>query len=125
MTPDWQLPAGTDRGLWDYVQSTRVAREYDAALAGTPLLELDLRIAERNFPTPGRLIDLGCGTGRLVMHFSPRGYACTAVDLSDAMLDVLAEKAAAAGVTIDRIRANLVGLDAVPDASFDYAACLF
>ena len=33
MTPDWQLPPGTDRGLWDYVSSERVAREYDAALA--------------------------------------------------------------------------------------------
>src|SRR5829696_3479627 len=110
MTPDWQLPPGTDRGLWDYVQSTRVAREYDAALSGTPLLELDLRFAERHFPAPCRLIDLGCGTGRLVMHFAPRGYACTAVDLSDAMLDVLAEKVAAAGVTVERLRANLVEL---------------
>jgi ubiquinone/menaquinone biosynthesis C-methylase UbiE len=125
MTPDWQLPPGTDRGLWDYVRSTRVAREYDDALAGTPLLDLDLRFAERHFPTPGRLIDLGCGTGRLVLHFAPRGYACTAVDLSQAMLDVLSEKAAAAGVSVERIRANLVELDAVPGSAFDYAACLF
>jgi ubiquinone/menaquinone biosynthesis C-methylase UbiE len=125
VTPDWQLPPGTDRGLWDYVQSARVAREYDAALAGTPLLDLDLRFAERHFPTPGRLIDLGCGTGRLVLHFAPRGYACTAVDLSEAMLDVLGEKAAAAGVAVERVQANLVELDAIPDASFDYAACLF
>jgi SAM-dependent methyltransferase len=125
MTPDWQLPPGTDRGLWNYVQSTRVAREYDAALAGTPLLELDLQFADRHFPTPGRLIDLGCGTGRLVMHFAPRGYACTAVDLSAAMLDVVREKAATAGVTVECVQANLVELDALPDAAFDYAACLF
>lgn len=125
MTPDWQLPPGTDRGLWDYVQSSRVAREYDAALAGTPLLDLDLRFADRHFTSPGRLIDLGCGTGRLVLHFAPRGFACTAVDLSAAMLDVVREKAEAAGVEVERVRANLVELDALPGAAFDYAACLF
>jgi len=125
MLPDWQLPPGTDRGLWDYVSSERVAREYDAALAGSPLLELDLRFAERHFPIPGRLIDLGCGTGRLLVHFSKRGFSCLGVDLSQAMLDVAKQKAADARVVIETLKANLVDLDAVPAASFDYAACLF
>jgi SAM-dependent methyltransferase len=125
VTPDWQLPPGTDRGLWDYVSSERVAREYDAALAGTPLLELDLRFAERHFPTPGRLVDLGCGTGRLLIHFARRGFVCLGVDLSDAMLDVVREKAERAGLSIERLQANLVEVDALSDASFDYAACLF
>jgi ubiquinone/menaquinone biosynthesis C-methylase UbiE len=123
--PDWQLPPGTDRGLWDYVSSDRVAREYDAALAGTPLLDLDLRFADRHFPTPGRLVDLGCGTGRLLVHFARRGFPCVGVDLSTAMLDVLREKAEREGLAIERLQANLVELDPLPDASFDYAACLF
>ncbi|MBO0699074.1 MAG: class I SAM-dependent methyltransferase [Zavarzinella sp.] len=125
MIPDWQLPPGTDRGLWDYVSSDRVAREYDAALAGTPLLDLDLRFADRHFPTPGRLIDLGCGTGRLLIHFARRGFSCLGVDLSDAMLDVVRDKAAGEGLAIDLLKANLVELDEVPGAAFDYAACLF
>ena len=125
MTPDWQLPPGTDRGLWDYVSSQRVAREYDAALADTPLLEIDLRFAERHFPKPGRLVDLGCGTGRLLIPFARRGFSCLGVDLSDAMLDVVREKAEREGLAIDRLTANLVELDPLPDAGFDYAACLF
>lgn len=125
MIPDWQLPPGTDRGLWDYVSSARVAREYDAALAGTPLLEVDLRFAERHFPTPGRLIDLGCGTGRLLVHFARRGFPCLGVDLSDAMLDVVREKAVRESLAVDLLKANLVELEEVPDAAFDYAACLF
>ncbi|HJZ91051.1 MAG TPA: methyltransferase domain-containing protein [Gemmataceae bacterium] len=125
MTPDWQLPPGTDRGLWDYVSSERVAREYDGALAGTPLLEADVRFAEEHFPTPGRLIDLGCGTGRLAIHFAARGDLCLGVDLSEPMLAVLHEKAAAAGLSIETLKANLVELDPLPAASFDYAACLF
>ena len=125
MTPAWQLPPGTDRGLWDYVSSDRVAREYDAALAGTPLLDVDLRFAERHFPTRGRLVDLGCGTGRLLVHFARRGFSCLGVDLSDAMLDVVREKAEREGLAIDRLKANLVELHPLSDASFDYAACLF
>ena len=125
VVPDWQLPPGTDRGLWDYVSSTRVAREYDAALAGTPLLEADLRFCDRHFPTPGRLIDLGCGTGRLLVHFARRGFRCLGVDLSDAMLDVVREKAGREGLSIDLLKANLVELDGVPAGGFDYAACVF
>jgi ubiquinone/menaquinone biosynthesis C-methylase UbiE len=125
MIPDWQLPPGTDRGLWDYVSSDRVAREYDAALAGTPLLETDMRFCDRHFPTPGRLIDLGCGTGRLLVHFARRGYPCLGVDLSDAMLDVVREKAEPERLAIDLLRANLVELDQVSTSDFDYATCLF
>ena len=98
MDPDWQLPPGVDRGLWDYVSSERVAREYDASLAGSPLLEADLQFAERHFPTPGRLIDLGCGTGRLLLHFARRGYSGLGVDLSDAMLEVLRQNAGREGL---------------------------
>jgi len=125
LTPDWQLPPGTDRGLWDYVSSDRVAREYDAALAGSLLLEIDLSFAERHFPTPGRLIDLGCGTGRLLIYLARRGFSCLGVDLSEAMLNVANEKAEEAGVAIETLKANLVELDAVAASTFDYAACLF
>ncbi|WP_020472907.1 class I SAM-dependent methyltransferase [Zavarzinella formosa] len=125
MIPDWQLPTGTDRGLWDYVSSRRVADEYDAALSGTHLLEVDLAFADQHFPTPGKVIDLGCGTGRLLMRLAPRGFDCLGVDLSEPMLDVLRRKAADANLPIATLKANLVELDEVPAASHDYAACLF
>ena len=125
MLPDWQLPPGTDRGLWDYLHNETIAGSYDERLAGTPLLEADLRFAERHFAKPGRLIDLGCGTGRLLIPFARRGFDCTGVDLSDAMLAVVAEKARHARLTVHCLKANLVELDAVTDRSFDYASCLF
>src|SRR4051812_9742063 len=118
MTPDWQLPPGTDRGLWDYVSSERVAREYDDALAGSPLLEMDLRFADDHLPTPGWLIDLGCGTGRALVHFARRGFSCLGVDLSDTMLDVVRQKAECEALAIDRLKANLVELDALPTAKY-------
>lgn len=125
MIPDWQLPPGVDRGLWDYLHNDTMVRHYDEALAGTPLLRVDVEFCERHFPIPGRLIDLGCGTGRLLCHFARKGLDCLGVDLSEAMLAVAAEKAGREGLTIPLLRANLVELDAVAEASFDCAACLF
>ncbi|MCE9530295.1 MAG: class I SAM-dependent methyltransferase [Planctomycetes bacterium] len=125
MTPDWQLPPGVDRGLWDYVHNEPMVRAYDDSLAGTPLLRDDLRFTERHFPKPGTLIDLGCGTGRLLLPFAAKGFECVGVDLSEAMLAVVAEKAREAGLAIACQKANLVELDDIAPASFDYAACLF
>src|SRR5262249_51821033 len=80
MSPaDWQLPPGVSRGLWDYLHDAGLARGYDASLAGSPLLGADLRFAEEQFPSPGRLIDLGCGTGRLAVAFARRGFRVVAV----------------------------------------------
>jgi SAM-dependent methyltransferase len=122
--PDWQLPPGVDRGLWDYLHSGEMAAGYDAQMAASPLAAADVRYCEAWFPTPGRLFDLGCGTGRLAVHFARKGYACTGVDLSDEMLARAAANAAAAGVRVDWRKGNLVELDG-PGGDFDYAACLF
>jgi SAM-dependent methyltransferase len=123
--PDWQLPPGVDRGLWDYLHDAGVARGYDAGLAGSPLFAVDERFAERHFPTPGRLIDLGCGTGRLLVPFARRGWWVLGVDLSAEMLEVAAGKARQAGVAVHLLRANLTSLEALATGSFAGAACLF
>jgi ubiquinone/menaquinone biosynthesis C-methylase UbiE len=126
MSPaDWQLPPGVTRGLWDYLHDADLARGYDARLAGTPLLELDLRFAAEHFLKPGRLLDLGCGTGRLLLPFAGRGFHTVGVDLSAGMLRVARTKANAAGLGVDLVQANLVQLDMLRDESFDVAACLF
>jgi SAM-dependent methyltransferase len=122
---DWQLPPGVDRGLWDYLHSPAVARDYDAGLAGTPLFDLDRRFVERHCPRPGRLLDLGCGTGRLLLPFARRGYQVVGVDLSPEMLAVARARAAEANLAVALVRANLAQLDGLAGASFDYAACLF
>src|SRR5438270_6791574 len=93
---DWQLPPGVNRGLWDYLHSAEVARGYDAGLAGTPLFAADRPFVEEHCPRPGRLLDLGCGTGRLLVALAQRGYEVLGVDLSWEMLAVASAKAAAA-----------------------------
>ena len=125
MPADWELPPGVTRGLWDYLHDPAVARDYDSQLVDTPLLRIDQEFVQRHCASPGRLIDLGCGTGRLAIHMAEQGHTVVAVDLSEEMLRVTGAKAAQANVPIERVKANLVELDALASASFDYAACLF
>ena len=79
--PDWQLPPGVDRGLWDYLHSGEMVRGYDGQMAASPLATADVAFCERVFETLGRLIDLGCGTGRLCVHFARKGFNCVGVRL--------------------------------------------
>ena len=123
--PDWQLPAGVNRGLWDYVHDPAIAANYDARLAGTPLFEIDERFVLRHCPKPGRFLDLGCGTGRLLIALARRGHWTLGVDLSAPMLAATAEKARATGVAVNLLQANLTRLGCLADGCFDGAACLF
>jgi SAM-dependent methyltransferase len=129
--PDWQLPPGVDRGLWDYLHAADMVAGYDAQMAASPLAAADVAFCERWFPTPGRLLDLGCGTGRLCLHFAAKGYECVGVDLSDEMLarakDNLHAPAVppAARYAVRYVAANVADPDLLAGETFDYAACLF
>jgi SAM-dependent methyltransferase len=123
--PDWQMPPGVSRGLWHYLHDDAIACGYDASLGEASLLTVDRDFVLEHCPRPGRLVDLGCGTGRLLVPLAQRGYRVLGVDLSAPMLRVAGAKAAAAAVQVERVQANLVDLGCLDDASFDYAACLF
>lgn len=125
MPPDWRLPPGVSRGLWDYLHDPAIARSYDERLADTPLVRFDQQFVLDHCPTPGRIIDLGSGTGRLAVTMARQGYWTLAVDLAAEMLKVTGEKATGAGVEVHRLQANLVDLAGLDDQSFGYAACLF
>lgn len=40
----------------------------------------------------GPVLELGCGTGRLLIEIAQRGYKITGLDISDSMLNILREK---------------------------------
>jgi SAM-dependent methyltransferase len=122
---DWQLPPGVSRGLWDYLHDPGIACNYDAGLAGSSLCAVDVAFVERHCPPHGRLLDLGCGTGRLLLALAARGCQVVGVDLSAPMLEVARARAASAGARVDLIRANIVEPPCLAPGSFDGAACLF
>ncbi|MBI3824164.1 MAG: methyltransferase domain-containing protein [Planctomycetes bacterium] len=125
MPADWQLPTGVSTGLWNQCQDPEFARSYDAELEDTPLLDVDRLFVLEHCRPPGKIIDLGCGTGRLSITLAQQGYQPVGVDLSPEMLKVARAKADALGLTIPWVCANLVELGALADQSFDHAACLF
>jgi SAM-dependent methyltransferase len=121
MIPDWQLPPGVDRGLWDYLHAADMVAGYDEQMRGSHLARADIAFCDYVFQTPGRLVDLGCGTGRLCAHFAAKRFDCVGVDLSDEMLT----RARCNAPTATFVKANLVGLSELPEGAFDCAACLF
>lgn len=122
---DWQLPQGVDRALWEYAHDESIAWDYDAYFAEHHLLQMDREFLTRHFRVPGRLVDLGCGTGRILVHFADRGFEVVGIDLSRQMLAATAEKQYATGLPISLVRGNLCELSAIRDQVFDYAACMF
>jgi 2-polyprenyl-3-methyl-5-hydroxy-6-metoxy-1,4-benzoquinol methylase len=125
MPPEWQIPPGVTRELWHDLADAEQARGYDKRIASTPLLRIDQAFVEKHCGRPGRLVDLGCGTGRLLIPLARRGYWVLGVDLAEEMLRIVGEKAEQAGVIVHRMKANLVDLASIGDGSFDYATCLF
>src|SRR6185295_14927242 len=123
--PDWRLPPGVSRSLWEFAHDRQIARDEDRHLGGAALLDFDRQVVRGWFPTPGRLVDLGCGTGRSLVDFSKRGFDCVGVDLSHESLLVAAERTQAAGRSVLLLQGNLCALDCLGDAQFDYALLLF
>jgi ubiquinone/menaquinone biosynthesis C-methylase UbiE len=76
-------------------------------------------------PPPGaRFLDAGCGTGDHARRIVRRGYSCTAVDISEYVLEIARTRAAAEGLQ-DRLTfacQKLEGLD-FPDNTFDCVHC--
>jgi SAM-dependent methyltransferase len=89
-----------DRAAWD--------RRY----AGTELVWTAepnrFVVAEVAGLAPGRALDLACGEGRNAVWLAGRGWAVTGVDFSAAALRKAARLAAARGVTVEWINADLL-----------------
>jgi SAM-dependent methyltransferase len=69
------------------------------------------------------VLELGCGTGRLLLPIAQAGYRLTGVDRSVTMLDMAARKLAASAVD-DRVRLHIgemTALDDVPGGPFGVA----
>jgi SAM-dependent methyltransferase len=123
--PTWRLPEGVDSPLWEYTHTPRLAAEEDAYFADHPLFRADAQALDAHFVVPGRLVDLGCGTGRHAIRFAGRGFSVVAVDLARPMLEMVASHARLAGVELLGVESNLCRLSCFPDHVFDYAVSMF
>src|SRR5512146_885174 len=68
--------------------------------------ECDFIEKEIGYNRDARILDIGCGTGRHSIELAERGYAVVGVDLSEAQLRKAKERAVAAHVDPQFIRAD-------------------
>ena len=66
-------------------------------------------------PPGSRVLDAGCGTGRVAIRLAQQGYSCVGVDSDVSMLDV----ARAASPDVTWLLADLVEIGEVVDGAFD------
>lgn len=70
-------------------------------------------------PDGGRILDAGCGTGRVAIELARRGYVCVGADVDASML-AEAEKAAP---ELRWVRSDLASLELEDEAPFDLVVC--
>src|SRR6516162_8769734 len=79
-----------------------VSADYDGDRGNNDLIQEmraeTWRWLDVTFPTPSRLIDLGCGTGLDTVRMARAGHRVTATDWSALMVERTAERAAQSGV---------------------------
>src|SRR2546425_335524 len=69
------------------------------------------------------VLELGCGTGRIAIALAQSGIQVTALDTSDAMLEICAKRAQSKGVDkkISLVQTDMRNLEHLPYAPFNMA----
>ncbi|CAM2765501.1 class I SAM-dependent DNA methyltransferase [Fructilactobacillus fructivorans] len=81
-----------------------------------------------NVPKSARILDLACGTGRLLVQLKNAGYQVAGADLSDDMLAIANDHLNENGIfDVELINANMLDLDGLPKygaiTCFDDSIC--
>jgi SAM-dependent methyltransferase len=105
-----RLSAQAQAGHWDARYSER-----DALWSGRPNGRL---VAEVAGLTPGKVLDVGCGEGADAIWLASRGWAVTAIDISEVALGRARAAADLAGVAVEWSCGDALQI-ALPARSFD------
>ena len=89
---------------------------------GATQAEADFIVSELGLQPGGRILDVGCGTGRHAVELARRGYRVTGVDISAGMLDQARQVTDISGAQLDLVQADATRLPLV--SGFDAAICL-
>jgi SAM-dependent methyltransferase len=119
----WRLPKGVSRQVWDR------AADPEAVLcderAAQDLDNADIAWVVGQLSPSDRLIDLGCGGGRLMEKAAPACSMVAGVDVSWPGLKRAHERMIAIKQPSCLVRADLADLGTILTGTFDVAACLF
>lgn len=84
--------------------------------------DLAIGFVANNLRSPGRVLDLGCGSGRHVIMAAEFGHEAHGVDLAHEGLDYCAEVAASRGLRVHLRQAGMADTG-YADATFDAVIC--
>ena len=102
---DWQQHRDKDRRYHDAIG----AEHHQIVVTPSALLdELLFRKIERTVRAGNRMLDVGCGTGHMLLRFGSSFQELTGVDHSRTMLN-----AAAADLAENNLKAKLIEADAI------------
>jgi SAM-dependent methyltransferase len=81
------------------------------------------RLLRDELGRPGRVLDAGCGTGRVGLELARRGHSVVGVDLDASMLDLARAASAKSGLDVTWLHGDLLDLPRlVADRDFDLVA---
>ena len=99
---------------WSQLAGATSGPDYAARLAQVAATGVDMHgeatLCARLVSPPARVLDAGCGTGRVAIRLAELGYRCTGVDLDASML----AEARASGADVQWAQADLAS-DSLPD----------
>lgn len=120
LLPSGKLPHG--------VKGVRLLDQWDADYrrnqpplwdAGRPSSELT-KAVETGTIRPGRVVELGCGSGTDAVYLAGRGFDVTAIDIAPTALRLAQEKALQAGVRVRWLLADVLALPSLGAFDFVY-----
>lgn len=92
----------------------QIAKKYTKCYGYSPFLLRNVKKFSSKIPLGGRVLDLGCGSGRALKLFVEKGFTVVGIDFSDAMLGLT--KKLVLGASLKKMDIRQLEF---PDASFD------
>jgi SAM-dependent methyltransferase len=112
-----------DRNAWHRFFEVFADRYDDEVFTRSTAAEVAFLRDLLRLPPGGRLVDVGCGTGRHLVPLAAAGVDATGVDQSPAMLARARARAATAGVAVTLVEADARDLP-TDLGTFDAAICI-
>jgi len=95
----------------------KITDYYDKVIAQS--VPKTVEVISKFLPSKGKLLDVGCGTGRISEYFSRCGYEITAIDNSESMFAIARKRLKGSRV----ILSNLIDFETKD--KFDIILCLY